>query len=377
MKILYVTTISNTVNAFLIPHIRMLISKGHQVDVAFNIVQEVSPELINMGCKIHQIEFQRSPLKRENILAYKKIKNLVIKEGYDLVHTHTPVASFLTRMACRNIPNLKMIYTAHGFHFFKGAALQNWLLYYPVEWISAKWTDVIITINQEDYLSAKKFMNGVVYHVHGVGVDLNMFQPQTQELKQQLRKEFGYRDDNFIIIFAGDLRYVKHQDLLIDTISVLRSKIPNIKLLLAGPGELLEQYRKQVIKLEIEENVEFLGYRTDINKLLLLSDIAVSSSRREGLPVNIMEAMATGLPLVVTNCRGNRDLVEDGVNGFIRGINDISGFAESIDTLYHSELLRNSFALESLKRIRQYSLKNVLKEMEYCYACHYKINIEE
>ncbi|MEH7392944.1 glycosyltransferase family 4 protein [Bacillus sp. JJ1474] len=376
MKILYVTTISNTVNAFLIPHIRMLIAQGHQVDVAFNIVQEVSHELINMGCKIHQIEFQRSPLKRENLLAYKKVKNLVIREGYDLVHTHTPVASFLIRMACRNIPNLKMIYTAHGFHFFKGAPLQNWLLYYPIEWISAKWTDVLITINQEDYLSAKKFMNGDIYNVHGVGVDLNKFQPQSQELKQQLRKEYGYKSDDFIIIFAGDLRYEKHQDLLIDTISLLRHKIPNIKLLLAGSGQLLEQYRKQVIKLEIEENVEFLGYRTDINKLLLLSDIAVSSSKREGLPVNVMEAMATGLPLIVTNCRGNRDLVENGVNGFIREINDISGFAESIDILYHSELLRNSFALESLERIRQYSLKNVLKEMEYCYVCHNKINIE-
>ncbi|MEH7526740.1 glycosyltransferase family 4 protein, partial [Bacillus sp. JJ1503] len=295
---------------------------------------------------------------------------------YDLVHTHTPVASFLIRMACRNIPNLKMIYTAHGFHFFKGAPLQNWLLYYPIEWISAKWTDVLITINQEDYLSAKKFMNGDIYNVHGVGVDLNKFQPQSQELKQQLRKEYGYKSDDFIIIFAGDLRYEKHQDLLIDTISLLRHKIPNIKLLLAGSGQLLEQYRKQVIKLEIEENVEFLGYRTDINKLLLLSDIAVSSSKREGLPVNVMEAMATGLPLIVTNCRGNRDLVENGVNGFIREINDISGFAESIDILYHSELLRNSFALESLERIRQYSLKNVLKEMEYCYVCHNKINIE-
>src|SRR5690606_17805842 len=125
MKILIVTTISNTVNAFLIPHIKMLIEEGHEVHCAFNIVQEVNEELNNLGCKIHNIEFQRSPLRKENIKAYKKLKKLIQQEKYDLVHTHTPVASACVRLACKNFNNIKVIYTAHGFHFYKGAPIQN------------------------------------------------------------------------------------------------------------------------------------------------------------------------------------------------------------------------------------------------------------
>ncbi|MFC5542454.1 glycosyltransferase family 4 protein [Ureibacillus suwonensis] len=369
MKILYVTTISNTVNGFLIPHIKMLIEEGHEVHCAFNIVQEVNEELNKMGCKIYDIEFQRSPLSKENIKAYKKLKKLIHQEKYDIVHTHTPVASACVRLACKKLSEVKVIYTVHGFHFFKGAPIKNWLIFYPIEkWLS-KYTDCIITINNEDYNIAKeKFNSKYVKMINGVGINTSKFTPQTLSKKIELRKEYGYSEKNFILIFVGELNRNKHQDLLIKTVYKLKDKIPNMKLLLVGNGNMFEKYNKLVCKLGLEEYVEFLGYRSDVPNLMIISDIAVSSSRREGLPVNVMEAMATGLPLIVTNCRGNRDLVKNGKNGYLIEIDDVDSFVNKIEELYVSKNTRENFGKESRKNIEKYELKNVLGEMKNIYS---------
>ncbi len=368
MRILYVTTVSNTINGFLVPHIKLLIEKGNQVDVACNIVQEISPDLIKLGCKVYNIEFQRSPFKKANYKAYIKIRKLIASGEYQLVHTHTPVASFLTRLACRNIPNIKVLYTAHGFHFFKGAPLINWLLYYPIEkWLS-KYTDCLITINDEDYeLAVNNFKARSVKKVPGVGVDLNKFVPQTLEKKKELRKQYGYSDDDFILIYVAELNHNKHQDLLIKVVDVLKNKIPNIKLLLVGAGKLIEDYKQQVRDLKLKDHIHFLGYRKDVPNLMAIADVAVSASRREGLPVNVMEAMATGLPLVVTDCRGNRDLVVNGKNGFVIALDDVDAFADAIERLYNSQELRTKFGRANLEMIKEYSLENVIKYMEEIY----------
>lgn len=368
MKILYVTTISNTVNGFLIPHIKMLIREGHQVDVAFSVVQEVDPELKNIGCKIHKVPFQRSPFRKENIRAYKFLKKIVVRGRYDLVHTHTPVASAITRLVCKNLKNVKVFYTAHGFHFYKGAPFKSWILYYLSEkWLS-RYTDCLITINKEDYdIAIKRFKSDKVKMVHGVGIELNRFQPQTIELKNKVRKEYGYKEDDFILFFAAELNKNKHQDLLINAVNILKKKIPNIKLLLAGTGPLEEQYKKQAHQLGMDFQIQFLGYRNDIENLLMISDIAVASSRREGLPVNVMEAMATGLPLVVTDIRGNRDLVNDGKNGYVINLDNVNEFVYSVDRLYNDDEIRKKFSVTSLELVKKYSLENVLKEMKFIY----------
>ena len=197
---------------------------------------------------------------------------------------------------------------------------------------------------------------------------MNKFLPQTVEAKNELRKEYGYIDNDFILLFSGELSYNKHQDLLIDAISLVkRTKVPNIKLLLAGVGVLSDQYKEQISRLGLEENVQILGYRKDVVSLLMMADIAVSSSRREGLPMNVMEAMATGLPLVVTDCRGNRDLVINNENGYVVGIDDVEGFADAIEKMYRSEELRDMFGRKSLELIKTYSLENVTKEMKKIY----------
>ena len=191
MKILFVATISDTVNGFLIPHIKSLVLQGNMVGIAANPIEAWNPELNELGCKVHPVEFQRNPLKKENYSAYQKIKRIVENEGYEFVHVHTPVASFLTRYACRRMKDVKVLYTAHGFHFFKGASTKNWLLYYSLEKLAARWTDGIVTMNDEDYRAAKRLKGrkeDSVYKIHGIGLDLDTFVPQTPELKSRLRQ---------------------------------------------------------------------------------------------------------------------------------------------------------------------------------------------
>lgn len=371
MKILFVATISNTINAFLIPHIKFLINQGHEVDVACNIVSEIDTKIIELGCKVHNIEFQRIPLKKDNYKAYKKIGEIVKREGYELVHTHTPIASFLVRLACKSNLKVKILYTAHGFHFMKGAPLKNWLLYYPMEKIAARWTDGIITINDEDYILAKKLTLrkfNSVYKVNGVGIDMDKYQPASNNEKCELRKKYGYKEEDFILFYAAELNYNKHQDLLINSVNILKDKIPNVKLLLAGVGNLEEKYKNQVNDLQITQNVDFLGYCTEVHNFLRISDVGVSSSIREGLPVNVMEAMATGLPLVVTNCRGNADLVNNNVNGYVVGIDNIEQFANAIEGLYNSEDLRNQFGQINIELVKKYSIDNIKMEMNKIYG---------
>lgn len=373
MKILYVSTISNTINAFLIPHIKFLVKQGHSVDLACNIVVDIQEELLQLGCKVHIIEFQRKPLTKGNFFSYKKIKKLVIKENYELIHTHTPVASFLTRLACRNIKNVKIIYTAHGFHFFKGSEIKNWLLYYPIEKIAEKWTDGLITINQEDFESANKFnlrSEKSIYKIHGVGIDLEKFSPISKKEKKDLRLTYGYSEGDFILFYAAELNHNKNHNLLFKAVSDLKNRGIEVLLVLAGDGILFKEHNRKVFQYGITENVKFLGYRSDISNLVRLSDLVVASSKREGLPVNIMEAMATGLPLVVTDCRGHRDLISHGENGYILNKGNVKGFADSIEKLYHSAELRKTFGEKSTDIVKLYSIQNVIEELREVYSIY-------
>ncbi|RFA33377.1 glycosyltransferase family 1 protein [Virgibacillus dokdonensis] len=370
MKILYVTTISNTVNAFLIPHIKLLIDEGHQVDVAFNIKRDPSYNLIEFGCKIHNIEFQRSPFKIDNIKAYKQLKKLILNEGYDLIHTHTPLASFITRTVCKNMVDIKIIYTAHGFHFFKGAPLKNWFFYYPIEKLTARWTDVIITMNNEDFLAAQKFkmkMKDSVYMIHGVGIEVNSLSESNGNEREKLRKKYGLNTNEFVLFYAAELNYNKHQDLLIMAIKILKKEMSNIKLLLAGTGRLKKKYEDLIRKHNLQDNIELLGYRNDVPHLLKVADVVVASSRREGLPVNVLEAMAMGVPIIATKTRGHVDLICDKFNGYLVDKDNANDFAYAIKKLYNSKELRLKFIKNSYFKLKEYDQLNVLNELKYIY----------
>lgn len=359
-KILFTATVDSHILNFHIPYIKWFKEQGYEVHVASNGTKNIP-----YVTKKFNIPFERDPFKFANYKAYKELKYIIENNDYVLIHCHTPVGSVITRLAAKNVckTGTKIIYTAHGFHFYKGAPIKNWLLYYPIEKYFSKHTDCIITINDEDYITAKKKLKcKLVQKVNGVGVDLEKFTKQTDEIKKKLRKKYNYNDTDFILFFAGELNFNKHQDLLIKSIKEIKNEIPQIKLLLAGEGPLKNYYEKLSIKLGVKANIEFLGHRKDIENLLCISDIVVSSSRREGLPVNILEAMATGLPLVVTDCRGNRDLVINNVNGFVIKLDNVKDFANAIRILYELPDLRKKFGNESIKKVKKYSLNKVKSE---------------
>lgn len=366
-KVLFTATVDEHILHFHLPYLKWFKEQGVEVHVASWGEKEIP-----YADKKYNVPFSRSPWSLKNIEAYRRLKKIITANNYRIIHCHTPVGGVLTRLAAREARKrgIKVIYTAHGFHFYKGAPLKNWLLYYPVEKWLARHTDCLITINEEDYRLAldKKFKALHIKKVNGVGVDLTRFSPQTEEDKKRLRREYGYKEENFILICVGELNDNKNQDLIIKSLAILKDNIPEIKLLLAGKGAKETAYRKKAEELAVDDYIDFLGYRNDIPNLLKIADLAVSASRREGLPVNIMEAMAVGLPLVVTDCRGNRDLVEDGVNGFVISLDDEKAMAEAILKVYQSHELRQRVRENSLKKVKKYSLDVVGEEMAEVYG---------
>lgn len=364
LKILYVTTISNTVNAFLIPHINMLIEQGHQVDVAFNIVQDVDPEIVKMGCTVNQIEFQRSPLNYKNVVAYKKLRDLITSEKYDLVHTHTPTASAIVRLACRNIEKVKVIYTAHGFHFYKGAPIQNWLIYYPIEkWLS-KYTDLLITINNEDFERAKLLKANRVEYIPGVGLNTKVIQ-DVMINKQEKRKDLGIPDDAFLLLSVGELNENKNHETIIKALAELGNK--KVYYIICGQGQLESYLKKLIIEFDLNKQIKLIGFRNDIVEICKATDLFVFPSHREGLPVSIMEAMASGLPIVCSNIRGNIDLVEQEKGGYLVEPNDINGFAKAIRILINDQTKLDQYSQYNLLNIKKFDFQNINEKMKSLY----------
>ena len=308
MRILYVTTIGGTMSFFQ-QFIKNLVEEGHIVDIACNDTDTKVPDLYyELGCKVHTIQTSRSPLNKGNLVAIKQIRQLVEKNKYDIVHCHTPVAAMCTRLACRKARKngTKVVYTAHGFHFYKGAPLKNWLLFYPVEKVCAHFTDVLITINKEDYALAQKKMKAKrIEYVPGVGIDLSKFDAASQE-ETNKREELGIPKDAALLLSVGELNENKNHETVIRAVS----QLDGVYYIIAGEGELHEHLQSVVDGLGMTDRVKLLGYRNDVAQLHQAVDIYVLPSIREGLNVSVMEAMASGLPCIVGKIRGNTDLVD-------------------------------------------------------------------
>lgn len=366
-KVLFTATVDSHILNFHLPYLKYFKDIGYEVHVASN----GNSDIPNVDIK-HNIPFERSPYKLSNIVAYKALKKIVDHNSFEIIHCNTPMGSVLTRLAARHTRKngTKVIYTAHGFHFFKGAPVINWLLYYPIEKWLAKYTDCLITINEEDYQFAKKnhFKVGALERVNGVGVDRNRFHSVSLEEQTRLRRSYGYDVTDFIVFYAAELSFRKNQEMLINTVNELSDKLPNLKLLLAGTGPLDCNYRKLVNKYGLESKIQILGYRKDIKELLTLCDIVASCSRQEGLPVNIMEAMASGKPAVVTDVRGNRDLIKDGENGFVIPLGDVKAMSQKIEKLALDEQLRKEMSSNSLKIVADFTLDSIFNDM----TCIYK-----
>jgi glycosyltransferase involved in cell wall biosynthesis len=344
----------------------MLVNDGHKVDVAFNIDKEPRQEILDMGCKVHVVPFQRSPISRHNLVACRVLAGILRSEKYDLVHTHTPVASAYVRLACKGLKDIRVFYTAHGFHFYKGAPIKNWLAFYPIEkWLS-RYTDTLITINKEDYNRAKgSFRAKRVEYLPGVGLDVKRF-ANTVVDKNEKRRELGVPEDASLVLSVGELNRNKNHEAIIRALSQLSD--PKVHYVICGRGPLDRYLKELARKLEIAENVHFLGLRYDIAEICKASDVFVFPSFREGLSVALMEAMAAGLPVVCTAIRGNVDLIEDQRGGFLLKPEDFDGFANALQRLLLSSELRRKFGEINKTKIGRYSRGNVLGDLARVYA---------
>ena len=365
-KILYITTVSRTINAFLIPHIEKLIDEGYKVDCAFSIDKEVDKRIIDKGCNIFEIPFSRNPLNLKNINAFNKLIKLQEENQYDIVHVHTPVASVYGRLLKLKFPKLKTIYTVHGFHFFKGAPKINWMIYYPIEWIMKKFTDVAITINLEDYERAKSFGIKKVYKTNGVGLDLSYYIPDFYD-KEECRSRFNIKEDDFVIAMIAEVNKNKNHAQMINAVDELVKEHKNIKVLCAGDGPLLESVKKDIEDRGLSNVINMLGFRTDINEIISCCDVGVLMSYREGLPRNIMELMAFGKPVIGTNIRGIRDLVEEGVNGYLVDTDDYMKTYYGINTLINDSELLEKMSNNAYDKVNDYSVDSIVEELLYMY----------
>lgn len=373
MKILFVATVRSHIGQFHMPFIRELKARGVEVHAAFKDNSADKPGLdLSAIDKTFEVPFERRPLRPNNIKAYRELKKIIDGNGYDAVHCHTPMGAVITRLAAKSArkKGTKVIYTAHGFHFFKGASIKNWMFFYPVEKYLSKYTDCLITINSEDCELAheKKFRAGKIYKVHGVGVELDRFKAVDADEKARLRAEYGYDGDTFIMIYPADLSVRKNQPMLFDALQKIAEKNKNVKLLLPGQPIRLEEYKRMISERGIADNVEFLGYRRDINNLVGLSDLSVASSFQEGLPINLIEAMAMGNAIVATDVRGNNDAVEDGVNGYLVPVGDSDLMAEKILEFMDDREKLRTFGENGLDMVKDFSTENVNREMLTIYG---------
>lgn len=363
-KVLYVTTVSRTVNAFLVPHIHMLLDEGYQVDIATSIDKPVDESLINRGVHVFNIPFARNPLHPGNLKAFNELIKIQGQKQYDIVHVHTPVASLFGRLLKLRYPKLKTIYTAHGYHFLKGGPKVGWLLYYPIERVMAKLTDVTITINQEDYdITVKKLKPKKVYLMNGVGLDLSHYKILPEEENQKKRHELGLLEDDFVIIMIAELNENKNQIQLIKAMELLKDKYPNVKVLLVGEGTKLDDLQLEVRQRRLQNQIQFLGFRADINELINVSDIGVLLSYREGLPRNLMELMACGRKVIGTNIRGCRDIICDDTVGCIVPVGDFNSLAKAIEMMYLNN--DNVFSVNDI--VSNYQLDTILTTLKEIY----------
>ena len=368
-KVLFVATVVRLhLNLFHLPYLRWFHEQGWQVDVAANNDFENPEDCVIPCCDHHYvIPFQRSPFKKENLQAYRQLKELLDREQYDLIHCHTPMGGVIARLAAGSARNrgTRVIYTAHGFHFYDGAPLVNWLLYYPVERILSRRTDLLLTINGEDFRRAQGFHAKRTELVNGVGIDLSRFTQASAAQRDEVRRELGLREGDVFAFTAGNLDPGKNQKALIRAVKLLDD--PRLHLVLAGNGPLRAELEQLARELGIEDRIHFLGFRRDVYRLCSSADLFVFASRREGLSVSVMEAMACGLPIVATRIRGNTDLIDQGRGGFLLEPDDAKGFADAIRSIMDQPETRETMKRHNLQKIRSYSIGAVIEQMARLY----------
>lgn len=363
-KVLVLATTDNMIWQFLLPHIKQLQSMGNEVECACNRSGFWFDELQKLGLIVHEIPFKRTPLNFQNLKAYKLLKKLFKDRKYTLIHCCQPVGGVMGRLLGKKFKK-PVIYTAHGFHFYKGAPLLNKIVYKNVEKYFAKYTDVLITMNQEDFEVAQKFKAKKVYKINGIGVNWKRFENIDKTFdREEFRKSLGFSAEDKIILTVAEHTENKNYKTILQVIKDLPH---NYKFVSCGVGKLFEQNKEDANLLNLNDRVKFLGYRKDVNLIMKASDLFLFASFREGLPLAMQEAMYFGLPVVCSNIRGNRDLIEQGKGGFL--VNEITNYklyATAVEEIFERGL-EKKMGEHNSNKIKEYSIENVLTQMKKIY----------
>lgn len=389
-KALLVTTVSGFIPQFEMNNVRILQNMGYEIHYATNYSTpsygKDNHRLDGTGIIQHQIDFVRSPFKPANIKVYRQLLNLMRREQFDLVHCHTPMGGVMARLAAHHTHTTPVIYTAHGFHFFKGASWINWIFYYPVERFLSHYTDQQICINQEDYQRAKAdFYAKYVDYVPGVGIDLNKIHKLDKSSVESKKLELGIPIDKLIILSSGELIKRKNHESAIRAVAKIKKQyleknptLPDFHYVICGHGELEEYLHDLIQSLDVSDMVTLLGYREDMLSIYQIADIFLFPSYQEGLPIALLEAMACGLPVICSDIRGNQDLMGKPISNsgdlktccggiMIHGADNIDAIAEAITSIQGSQYNLSLLGQKNALIARNFSIENVSEKMELIY----------
>ena len=362
-KALIVATVYKFLN-FEKNDIKILKELGYEVHCATNMNGENwlkdDGSLDELGLIKHQIDFGRSPFSKNSIIAYKQLKKLLKQENFQLMHCHTPVAAAIARCAAAGLHKsnkIKVIYTCHGFHFHKTSGIKTWLLYYPVEYVTSFVTDMIITINHEDYEVIQKFPVKYKEYIPGVGIDYKKISECNPD-STKLREEYGIPNDAFLILSIGELSYRKNQSVIIRALGKLCSEGLNPYYLICGTGKMRDEYEQLAKDCGIEHQVIFAGQQNHdrIIELCHCCDVGALTSRIEGLGLAGLEVMAAGRPILGTNIHGIKDYAINGETGFSIDPDDIEGFAKAIKCLIEDSSLRKELSIKACIKAKEFDI---------------------
>jgi glycosyltransferase involved in cell wall biosynthesis len=335
-SILFVTTVPVTLEVFLAPFARHLRERDWAVDGLANGAASCARIAQDFG-RLFDIGWTRSPVSFLQLPALtRRVRTIVAEGGYDLVHVHTPIAAFVTRFALRNLERSDrpiVVYTAHGFHFYRGGRPLPNRVYRWMERAAARWTDYIVTINGEDLDAARSFGTikpDRVRLIPGIGVDPGPYAQGAVAPREahSIRTELMIPEDAFLLLMIAEFGRVKRHEHALKALANTRNK--GTVLVLAGDGPLEQRVRDRAEELGIKDRVRFAGYRRDVPALLAAADALLLASEREGLPRSMLEAMAAGVPVIGTDTRGIADLLKDGA-GWIADKHDPNALAAVID----------------------------------------------
>lgn len=358
-----ITCTDSMMKQFLEQHAVYLAENGYAVDAGCSPVlgrfAEISEDL-KAYVGLYKLDMKRSPFSLTNLKGYRQVKRIIRQGNYDIIWTNEPVMGLLTRLAARKArkKGTRVIYMAHGFHFYRGAPKKNWLLYYPIEKWMARRTDRLVTVNEEDDRFARKHFSCPVYHIHGIGANSEKFHPISAEEQRRRREQMGLSGP--VILNVGELNTNKNQKTAILAFKEVVKQHPDAKLLIAGKGDEKDALEALAEKEGLKGKVVFLGYTLELEKYMQISDVEIACSYREGLPLNVIEAMLCAKPVVASHNRGHDELIKDGENGFLVDADDAAAYAAKICGILAS---KHDFSKAALRRAEAYTDRCVRKEL--------------